>query len=81
MQPYTKILLMFLSPHQSPLNTIMTKQKHLLKRKNVNVTKAHLPRLLSLAGWPVLGVLVVPNFFHLSIMEAAVLLGAFDEVK
>ena len=37
------------------------------------------PRMLSLAGWPALGrVLVVPNFFHLRIMEATVLLGNFN---
>ena len=40
----------------------------------------HLPdRLLSLAGQPALGrVLVVPNFFHLRIMEATVFLGTFN---
>jgi hypothetical protein len=36
------------------------------------------PRLLSLAGRPALGrVLVVPNFFHLRVMEATVFLGTF----
>ena len=40
-----------------------------------SLTKALLPRFLSLAGRPALGkVLVVPNFFHLRIMEATVLL-------
>jgi hypothetical protein len=35
------------------------------------LTKAFLPRLLSLAVWPTLGrVLEVANFFHLRIMEA-----------
>uniref|UniRef100_UPI00358EC140 phagosome assembly factor 1 isoform X2 n=1 Tax=Myxine glutinosa TaxID=7769 RepID=UPI00358EC140 len=44
-----------------------------------SLTKALLPRLLSLAGRPALGrVLVVPNFFHLRIMEATVLLGTFN---
>ena len=39
------------------------------------LTKALLPRLLSLAGWPALGrVLIVPNFFHLRMMEATVFL-------
>ena len=38
-----------------------------------------LPRLLSLAGRPALGrVLVVPNFFHLRMMEANVFLGTFN---
>ena len=42
-----------------------------------SLTKALLPRLLSLAGWPALGrFLVIPNYFHLR-MEAAVLLGTF----
>ena len=44
-----------------------------------SLTKALLPRLLSLAGWPALGrVLVVPNFFHLRTMEATVFLGTFN---
>uniref|UniRef100_A0A3Q3L1F5 Synaptotagmin-like 1 n=1 Tax=Labrus bergylta TaxID=56723 RepID=A0A3Q3L1F5_9LABR len=43
---------------------------------------ALLPRLLSLAGWPGLGrVLVVPNFFHLRIMEATVLLGTLSAAE
>jgi hypothetical protein len=42
-------------------------------------TKALLPWLLSLAGWPDLGrVLVVPNFFHLRMMEVTVFLGTFN---
>ena len=44
-----------------------------------SLTKAFLPRLLSLAGWPALGrVLVVPNFFHSRMMEATVFLGTFN---
>jgi hypothetical protein len=44
-----------------------------------SLTKALLPRLHSLARWPALGrVLVVPNFFHLRMMEATVLLGTFN---
>ena len=40
-----------------------------------SLTKALLPRLLSLAGRPALGrVLVVPNFIHLRMMEATVFL-------
>jgi hypothetical protein len=40
-----------------------------------SLTKALLPRLLNLAVRPALGrVLVVPNFFHLRIMEATVFL-------
>jgi hypothetical protein len=36
-----------------------------------SMTKALLAQLLSLAEWPALGnVLVVPNFFHLRMMEA-----------
>ena len=41
-----------------------------------SLTKALLPRSLSLDGRPALGrVLVVPNFFHLRMMEATVLIG------
>ena len=37
------------------------------------------PQLLSLAERPALGrVLVVPNFFHLKMMEATVFLGTFN---
>ncbi|KAK6305667.1 hypothetical protein J4Q44_G00244470 [Coregonus suidteri] len=44
-----------------------------------SLTKALLPRLLSLARWPALGrVLVVPNLFHLRTMEATVFLGTFN---
>ena len=44
-----------------------------------SLTKALLPRLLSLARRPLLGrVLVVPNFFHLRMMEATVFLGTFN---
>ena len=44
-----------------------------------SVTKALLPRLLSLAGRPALGrVLLVPNIFHLRMMEATVFLGTFN---
>ena len=44
-----------------------------------SLTKALLPRLLSLAGRPALGrFLVVPNFFHLRIMEATVFLRTFN---
>ena len=44
-----------------------------------SLTKALLPLLLSLAGRPALGkVLVVPNFFHLRMMEATVILGTFN---
>ncbi len=44
-----------------------------------SLTKALLPRKLSLAGRPALGrVLVVPNIFHLRIMEATVLLGSLS---
>ena len=44
-----------------------------------SLTKALLPRFLSLVRRPALGrVLVVPNFFHLRMMEAAVLLGTFN---
>ena len=43
-----------------------------------SLTKALQARLLSLAGRPALGrVLVVPNFFHLRMMEATVFLGTF----
>ena len=44
-----------------------------------SLTKALLPGLLSLSGRPALGrVLVVPNFFHLRLMEATVFLGTFN---
>ena len=47
-----------------------------------SLTKALLPRLLSLAGWPALGrVLVVPSFFHLRMKEAAVFLGTFNAAE
>ena len=43
------------------------------------LTKALLPRLLSLAGRPALGrVVVVPNFLHLRTMQATVFLGNFN---
>ena len=43
------------------------------------LTKALFPRLLSLAGRPALGrVLVVPNFFHLRMLEATLFLGTFN---
>ena len=44
-----------------------------------SLPKALLPRLLNLAGGPALGiVLVVPNFFHLRMIEATVFLGIFN---
>ena len=48
-----------------------------------SLTKALLPRLVSLAGRPVLGrVLVVPNFFHLiRMMDATVFLGTFNAAE
>ena len=47
-----------------------------------SLTKALLPRLLSLSGWPALErVLVVPNFFHLRMMEATVFLGTFNAAE
>ena len=46
-----------------------------------SLIKANVPRLLSLAGWPALGrVLVVPNFFHLRMMESTVFLGTSRSV-
>ena len=46
-----------------------------------SMTNALLPRLLSLAGRPALGrVLVVPNFFHFRMMEAIVFLETFNAV-
>ena len=47
-----------------------------------SLTNAFLPRLLSLTVLPVLGrVLVVPNFFHLRMMEATVLLGIVNAAE
>ena len=47
-----------------------------------SLTMALLPRLLSLAGWPALGrVLVVPNFVHLRMTEATVILGTFNAAE
>ena len=44
-----------------------------------SLTKTLLSRLLSLAGRPALGrVLVVPNFFHLRMMESTVFLETFN---
>ena len=47
-----------------------------------SLTKALIPRLLSLARRPALGrVLVVPNFFHLRMMEATMFLGIFNTIN
>ena len=47
-----------------------------------SLTKALLPRLLSLAGRPALGrVLVVSNSFHLRMMEATMFLGTFNAAE
>ena len=47
-----------------------------------SLSKALLPRLLSLASGPALGrVLVIPNFFHLRMMEATVFLGTFNAAE
>jgi hypothetical protein len=47
-----------------------------------SLTKALLPRLLSLAGRPALGrVMVVPNLFHLRMMETTVFLGTFNAAE
>ena len=47
-----------------------------------SLTKDLLPRLHSLPGRPALGGgLVVPNFFHLGMMEATVFLGAFNAAE
>ena len=47
-----------------------------------SLTKALLPRLLSLAGRPALGrVLVVPNFFQLRMMETPVFLGIVNAAE
>ena len=47
-----------------------------------SLTKALLPRSLSLDGRPALGrVLVVLNFFHLRMMEATVLIGTFKAAE
>ena len=47
-----------------------------------SLTKALLPRLLSLVGRSALGrVLVVPNFFYLRMIEATVLLGTFNAAE
>jgi hypothetical protein len=47
-----------------------------------SLTKALHPQLLNLARLPVLErVLVVPNFFHLRMMEATVFLGTFNAAE
>ena len=47
-----------------------------------SLTKALLPQLLSLTVRPALGrVLLVPNFFHLRMMEATVFLGTFNAAE
>ena len=47
-----------------------------------SLTMALLSRLLSLAGRPALGrVLVVPDYFHLTMMEATVFLGTFNAAE
>ena len=43
-----------------------------------SLTKALLPRLVSLAGRLALGNVLVANFFHLRMMEATVFLGTFN---
>ena len=48
----------------------------------ISLTKAIHLQLLSLAGRPALGsILVVPNFFHLRMMEATVFLGTFNAAE
>ena len=47
-----------------------------------SLSKALLPRMLSLAGRPALGrVLVVPNVFHLRTMEATVFVWTFNAAE
>ena len=48
-----------------------------------SLTNDLLPRLLNLSGRTALGrvLLVVPNFFHLRIMEATVFLGTFNAAE
>ena len=47
-----------------------------------SLTKVLLPRLLSLAGRPALGrVVVVPNVFHLRMTEFTVFLGMFNAAE
>ena len=47
-----------------------------------SLTKALPPQLLTLAWWPDLErVLLVPNFFHLRMMEATVFLWTFNEAE
>ena len=47
-----------------------------------SLTKALLPRLLSLGGQPAQGrVMVVPNFFQLRMMEAIVFVGTFNAAE
>ena len=49
---------------------------------SARVSSSRGPRLLSLTGRPALGrVPVVPNFFHLRIMKATVLLGTFNTAE
>ncbi|KAK6306788.1 hypothetical protein J4Q44_G00237130 [Coregonus suidteri] len=65
----------------SPISTeeLWSSVRVTIKFLATSLTKALLPRLLSLAGRPALGgVLVVPNFFHLRMMEATVFLGTFN---
>ena len=47
-----------------------------------SLTKALLPRLLSLAGRPALGIVfMVTNYFHLRMMGATVFLGPFNSAE
>ena len=62
----------------SPISTeeLWSSDRVNIRFKVTSLTKALLPRLLSLARRTVLGrVLVVPNIFHLKIMEAIVFFG------
>ena len=46
------------------------------------LTKALLPRLLSLAEWPALGrVMVIPNLFYSRMVEASMFLGTFNAAE
>ena len=68
----------------SPISTeeLWSSVREIIRFFVTSLTKAILPRLLSLAGRPALGrVLVVPSFFHLRMMEATVFLGTFNAAE
>ena len=65
-----------------PISTEVTLVRVTIGFLVTSLTKAFLLQLLSFAGRPALGrVLVVSNFFHLRMMDATVFLGTFNAAE